>query len=192
MTLLDNLENTEDSTLTSVYPVRSYYLTGQGQDPYKRSTGQALVEFVIIMPILIIFWIGYMNLSSMYVLKQKFAVATRYGAWLAKDDIPCEVAKIKMTEYISKSKFVDLSKALVDVKPAGISVFYKTFQNEATVDYYFHVYPQYFPPYLLREKFALSAGAWQVNDITNRKQYYKDQMIKGDFNIETFNKTEQT
>ncbi|MFH1825124.1 MAG: TadE family protein [Candidatus Firestonebacteria bacterium] len=149
-----------------------------------KNRGQALVEFVMMVPILLIFWIGFVNLSSMYVVKQKLAVASRYGAWLAKEDIPDELVKAEMTEYLSKNKFINPALLSIDSGIEKIRVFYKTTQSGITASYYFYLFPEYFPPYEIKEKFVISGDSWRIKDITGRIKHYGEKIEKGDWKFE--------
>lgn len=147
-----------------------------------KNNGQALVEFVIIIPILLIFWIGFVNLSAMYVVKQKLCIACRYGAWIAKEDIPDELVKIRMTEYLSKNRFVNPALLSIDSGVEKIRIFYKTTQSGIAASYHFYLFPKYFPPYEIKEKFVIGGNSWRIKDF-ERKAHYKEKIEKGDLDF---------
>jgi len=116
----------------------------------------------------------------MYVVKQKLSVAVRYGAWLAKEDMPDELIKLRMTEYLSKNKFINPTLLSIDSRVKRIIIFYKTTQRCVTSSYRFHLFPKYFPPYEIKEKFVISGNSWRIKDIIGRKAYYKEKIEKGE------------
>ena len=132
------------------------------------------MEFIIIVPILLIFWIGITSLAGMYAAKQKMAGAARYGAWLAKNEIPDELVKAKMSEYLLKNKFLRGGVINVEIKEEDIKLYYRVSQYVVKVTYAYRLFPDYFPPYLLTEKCIMNRDSWKFSDIEGRKKHYRD------------------
>lgn len=146
--------------------------------------GNALVEFIIVIPVIIILWIGIVNLSSIYLIKQRLAIASRYGAWLVKDGISEEYARSGINEYLAKTSFLNMNSVKINTAKEKLPIFYMPIQDVVEIEYRHELLPSYFPAVKLKEKCAITGGSWRIKDAFGRKEYYKDKIKDGSFNPE--------
>jgi hypothetical protein len=83
---------------------------------HRRNHGQAMTEFCVAVPVLVLLFWSIMYLTDMYVVKHETLVAARYGTWLLSryDNIPENSVDIEeVRELIAKYFFNNNSEGLL-------------------------------------------------------------------------------
>lgn len=95
---------------------------------FNDTRGQAMTEFCVAMPVLIIMFWAIWYISDVYIVKHKTLVAARYGTWLLAKDKDLEKAKVDA--FIAKRFFSNQSSKLT-VTAQHLGTDAKTFKDKA-------------------------------------------------------------
>jgi len=139
----------------------------------KKSKGAALVEFVLLVPVVILIWVGLFKLNSLYVIKQKTAVAVRYGAWLDRAGVSGALLEARLREELSTCKLIKNQNCIITGLTKDIKPIYRDKEGELTIRYKTDPSPG-FATLLLKEKFSIGHNSW----ITSPKKDRKLDMLK--------------
>ena len=139
----------------------------------KKSKGAALVEFVLVVPVVLALWAGLYKLNSLYVIKQKTAVAARYGAWLDRAGVSGALLEARLREELSTCKLINTQNCIITGLTKDIKPIYRDKEGELAIRYKTDKTPG-FEPLLLEEKFSIGHNSW----ITSPKKDRKLDMLK--------------
>ena len=127
----------------------------------RKNKGAALVEFILIIPVLLILWLGLYKLNSLYVIKQKMAVAARYGAWTNRDIMEGARVEEEMLKDLSRSSLVKTENCAILGLSKEIKPIYRDIESVVGVKYRTDIL--YFPaPLLMEETFSLGHNSWMA------------------------------
>jgi len=133
----------------------------------RKSKGAALVEFMLVVPVIILLWTGLYKLNSLYVIKQKLAVSARCGSWLDRDGVSGSLLEPRMMEDLSTCKLIKLQNCTIVGLTKAIKPIYRDKASELTVRYLADNVPAP-APLFLEEKFSLGHNSWIVGPKRNK------------------------
>ena len=125
----------------------------------RKSKGSALLEFILIIPVLLAVWAGLYKLNSLFVIKQKMAVSARYGSWINKNGLEGAGVEREMLKELSRSRLIKPEKCAFFGFSREVKPFYRDLEPVSGVRYSFE-FPYFKTPLLLEEAFTLGHNSW--------------------------------
>ena len=125
----------------------------------RKSKGAALVEFMLVVPVIIVIWMGLYKLNSLYVIKQKMAVSARYGAWLDRSGVSGSLLEPKVLEGLTTCKLIKVQNCSIIGLTKDIKPIYRDKEGELTIHYLADNIPAP-APLMLEEKYSIGHNAW--------------------------------
>ena len=133
----------------------------------KRKTGKhkgaALIEFLLIIPVLISLWVGLYKLNSLYVIKQNMTISARYGAF-AND----AAVTLKIREQMFSCRLIDGKCLLVEIGAKVVKPIYRSDEETVALIYTYPFTPG-LPSLVMREEYGLNSNAWRVGSKRKKK-----------------------
>jgi len=134
----------------------------------KKSKGAALVEFILIIPVMLLLWLGVYKLNSLFVIKQKLAVSARYGAWLDRQGVSGSLLEARLREDISACRLIKPQNCNISGLTKDIKPIYRDKEGEVSIRY---LADDISAPasFFLEEKFSIGHNSWITAPKRDRK-----------------------
>ncbi len=125
----------------------------------RKKKGSALIEFVLVLPVLLALWIGLYKLNSLFVIKQKLAVAARYGSWLNRDGTEKLRIEKELKAELSRAALLKSENCIITGLSKEIRPIYRDTESVVGLKYRIdNIYSK--TPLILEETFSLSHNSW--------------------------------
>jgi len=135
------------------------------------------VEFVLVVPVLLVFWLALFRIGAVYAVKQRLCLGARYEAW-TDSAVSTDPAAQRRLSQVCSSQFIDPAKLSAAGKIQSLKLYFMSNENAIELSY-----PVELPVtgvFAVHECFTLAGNSWRFGDISGRKSYYEDKLKRGD------------
>jgi len=143
---------------------------------HKNNDGQAIIEFIICAPLLILFIFSIIHVSNLLIAKERTIVSARYCAWhLLRNDEKENILEEKISKYFfnqQKNVSVQTNEKGPEIEnlfQTTMDTYLNIFENQSRLLHVKIVNPVFYPfsktPLVLTEENYIKGNSWNGYDI---------------------------